>query len=249
MSIISNVLGHILRVIFEFVNNYGLSIVVFTLFVRLLLVPLMVKQIRSQKAMQDIQPKIKEIQEKYKNKPEKQQEELMKIYKEAKINPLAGCLPLLIQMPILIGLFNVLREPVLYGVFPNADVAAQAAQAGFLWIKDISATGSISLALLSGISAYFMQKMMTTGDEQTENMMKSMTYVMAAMSLFWGYTFQAGLAIYWITSNLFSIAQYQLITSPLKAKLADSKEAEVKDEKSGKPNNDEKSNKKDRNKK
>lgn len=249
MSIISNLLGHILRIIFEFVNNYGLSIVVFTLFVRLLLVPLMVKQIKSQKAMQDIQPKIKEIQEKYKNKPEKQQEELMKIYQEAKINPLAGCLPLLIQMPILIGLFNVLREPVLYGVFPNADVAAQAAQAGFLWVKDISATGSVSLALLSGVSAYFMQKMMTTGDEQTENMMKSMTYVMTAMSLFWGYTFQAGLAIYWITSNLFSIAQYQLITSPLKAKLADSKEAVVKDEKSGKPNSNAKSDKKDRNKK
>lgn len=249
MNAISNLLGHILRTIFEFVNNYGWSIVVFTLFVRLLLVPLMIKQIKSQKAMQDIQPKIKEIQEKYKNKPEKQQEELMKIYKEAKVNPLAGCLPLLIQMPILIGLFNVLKNPVLYGVFSNTDMANQAAQAGFLWIKDISATGNISLALLSGISAYFMQKMMTTGDEQTENMMKSMTYVMSAMSLWWGYTFQAGLAIYWITSNLFSIAQYQLITSPLKAKLADPKEALVKDEKSGKPSNDAKSSKKDGNKK
>ncbi|MEG0180308.1 MAG: YidC/Oxa1 family membrane protein insertase [Terrisporobacter sp.] len=236
MSIISNALGHILRIIFEFVNNYGWSIVVFTLFVRLLLLPLMVKQIKSQKSMQDIQPKIKEIQEKYKNKPEKQQEELMKIYKEAKINPLAGCLPLLIQMPILIGLFNVLREPVTYGVFANAELASQASQAGFLWIKDISATGSISLALISGVSAYFMQKMMTTGDEQTENMMKSMTYVMAAMSLYWGYSFPAGLAIYWITSNMFSIAQYQLITSPLKAKLADSKEEIVKNEKSGKSN-------------
>ena len=69
MNAISNLLGHVLRIIFEFVNNYGLSIVVFTLLVRLLLVPLMIKQIRSQKAMQDIQPKIKEIQEKYKNKP------------------------------------------------------------------------------------------------------------------------------------------------------------------------------------
>ena len=68
MNAISNLLGHILRIIFEFVNNYGLSIVVFTLFVRLLLVPLMIKQIKSQKAMQDIQPKIKEIQEKYKNR-------------------------------------------------------------------------------------------------------------------------------------------------------------------------------------
>ena len=115
MNAISNLLGHILRIIFEFVNNYGLSIVVFTLFVRLLLVPLMIKQIKSQKAMQDIQPKIKEIQEKYKNKPEKQQEELMKICQEAKINPLAGCLPLLIQMPILIGLFRVLQDPVAHG--------------------------------------------------------------------------------------------------------------------------------------
>lgn len=248
MNAISNLLGHILRIIFEFVNNYGWSIIVFTLFVRLLLVPLMVKQIKSQKAMQDIQPKIKEIQEKYKNKPEKQQEELMKIYKEAKINPLSGCLPLLIQMPILIGLFNVLRDPVTYGVFAD-QAALAAADTGFLWIQSISSTKNISLALLSGISAYFMQKMMTTGDEQTENMMKSMTYVMSAMSLFWGYTFQAGLAIYWITSNLFSIAQYQLITSPLKAKLADSKEAVVKDEKTGKTNNDAKSNKKDRSKK
>ena len=248
MSIISNILGHILRIIFEFVNNYGWSIIVFTLFVRLLLVPLMVRQIKSQKAMQDIQPKIKEIQEKYKNKPEKQKQELMKVYQDAKINPMAGCLPLLIQMPILIGLFNVLRDPVLYGVFPT-EAAYAAADTGFLWIKSISSTNNISLALLSGISAYFMQKMMTTGDQQTENMMKSMTYVMAAMSLFWGYTFQAGLAIYWITSNLFSIAQYQLITSPLKAKLADSKEALVKDEKSGKSNINAASEKNNRNKK
>ena len=205
MNAISNLLGHILRIIFEFVNNYGLSIVVFTLFV-------------------------------------------MKIYQEAKINPLAGCLPLLIQMPILIGLFRVLQDPVAHGVFTSAAEFAKA-DTGFLWIQSVSSTKHISLALLSGISAYFMQKMMTTGDEQTENMMKSMTYVMAIMSLFWGYTFQAGLAIYWITSNLFSIAQYQLITSPLKAKLADSKEALVKDEKSGKSNINAASEKNNRNKK
>ena len=139
------------------------------------------------------------------------------------------------QMPILMGLFGVLRDPVLYGVFPN-EAAYLAADTGFLWIQSISSTNNISLALLSGISAFVMQKMMTTGDEQTENMMKSMTYVMAAMSLFWGYSFPAGLAIYWITSNVFSIAQYRLITSPLKAKMADSKEEVVKDEKSGKSN-------------
>ena len=248
LDAIGNFLGIILSFIVNIVNDYAWSIIIFTILVRLCLLPLMVKQIKSTKAMQDIQPKMKEIQEKYKNKPEKQKEELMKIYQEAKINPLAGCLPLLIQMPILIGLFRVLQDPVAHGVFTSAAEFAKA-DTGFLWIQSVSSTKHISLALLSGISAYFMQKMMTTGDEQTENMMKSMTYVMAIMSLFWGYTFQAGLAIYWITSNLFSIAQYQLITSPLKAKLADSKEALVKDEKSGKSNINAASEKNNRNKK
>ena len=248
MNIIGNLLGHVLRIIYDVVQNYGWSIIVFTILVKVLLLPLTIKQTKSTKALQDIQPNLQEIQEKYKNKPEKQKEELMKIYQEAKINPLAGCLPLLIQMPILIGLFRVLQDPVAHGVFTSAAEFAKA-DTGFLWIQSVSSTKHISLALLSGISAYFMQKMMTTGDEQTENMMKSMTYVMAIMSLFWGYTFQAGLAIYWITSNLFSIAQYQLITSPLKAKLADSKEALVKDEKSGKSNINAASEKNNRNKK
>ena len=238
MSIISNLLGHILRIIFEFVNNYGLSIVVFTLFVRLLLVPLMVKQIKSQKAMQDIQPKIKEIQEKYKNKPEKQQEELMKIYQEAKINPLAGCLPLLIQMPILFGLFAVLREPWKFGLFSSQD-AFLAADTSFLWLKSLTAAGGftlqgLSMGILSGGSAYIMQKVMTPGDQDQAQTMKTMTYVMAAMSFYWGMTFPAGLAVYWTVSNIFSIAQYYLVMNPLKAKLANSKEEVINDNK--KPN-------------
>ena len=104
MNIISNLLGHVLKIIVEFVHNYGLSIILFTVFVKVLLLPLTIKQTKSTKAMQDIQPKLKEIQEKYKNKPEKQQQEIMNLYKEAKVNPVAGCLPLVIQMPILFGL-------------------------------------------------------------------------------------------------------------------------------------------------
>ena len=134
MNIISNALGHVLRIIFELVQNYGLSIILFTIVVKVLLLPLTIKQTKSTKAMQDIQPKILEIQTKYKDKPEKQQQEIMKIYTEAKINPLAGCLPLLIQMPILIALFSVLREPVTYGVFVDQAQFATAAK-GFLWIK------------------------------------------------------------------------------------------------------------------
>ena len=98
MNIISNALGHVLRIIFELVQNYGLSIILFTIVVKVLLLPLTIKQTKSTKAMQDIQPKILEIQTKYKDKPEKQQQEIMKIYTEAKINPLAGCLPLLLSL-------------------------------------------------------------------------------------------------------------------------------------------------------
>ena len=220
-------LGHVLRIIFELVQNYGLSIILFTIVVKVLLLPLTIKQTKSTKAMQDIQPKILEIQTKYKDKPEKQQQEIMKIYTEAKINPLAGCLPLLIQMPILIALFSVLREPVTYGVFVDQAQFATAAK-GFLWIKDLT-TPDVILAVLSGATTFLMQTLMMPKDQQ-QGSMKMMTYVMSAMMLFWGFSFPAGLTLYWTIGNVFAIAQHYLIMNPLRAKLAVSKE-EVVDEK------------------
>ncbi len=231
MSIISNLLGDVLRIIVEFIHNYGLSIILFTIFVKVLLLPLTIKQTKSTKAMQDIQPKMKEIQEKYKNKPEKQQQEIMSLYKEAKINPLAGCLPLLIQMPILFGLYAVLRDPVAYGVF--ADKAAFAnADMVFLWVQNLTKPDYI-LAIVSGVTTFIMQMLMMPKDQQ-QGSMKIMTYVMSAMMLYWGFMFPAGLTLYWTAGNLFSIAQHYLVMNPLRAKLANSKE-EVIDE--SKPRN------------
>nr|WP_317332247.1 YidC/Oxa1 family membrane protein insertase [uncultured Romboutsia sp.] len=227
MNIISNALGHVLRIIFELVQNYGLSIILFTILVKVLLLPLTIKQTKSTKAMQDIQPKIQEIQTKYKDKPEKQQQEIMKIYTEAKINPLAGCLPLLIQMPILIALFSVLREPVTYGVFADQAQFTSAAKE-FLWIKDLT-TPDVILAILSGATTFLMQMLMMPKDQQ-QGSMKVMTYVMSAMMLFWGFSFPAGLTLYWTIGNVFAIGQHYLIMNPLRAKLAVSKE-EVVDEK------------------
>ena len=224
LNAIGNFLGVILGFIVNIVGDYAWSIIIFTILVRLCLMPLMIKQIKSTKAMQDIQPKMQEIQEKYKNKPEKQQEELMKLCKDAKINPMAGCLPMFIQLPLL-------RDPVAHGVFAT-EAAYHAANHGFLWIASVSQTHNLSLGILSGVSAYFMQKSMATTDESQAQMMKSMTLVMTAMSFWWGYTYEAGLALYWTMSNIFSIAQYYLVTSPLKAKMANSKEEVVKDEKS-----------------
>lgn len=231
MSIISNLLGDVLRIIVEFIHNYGLSIILFTIFVKVLLLPLTIKQTKSTKAMQDIQPKMKEIQEKYKAKPEKQQQEIMNLYKEAKINPLAGCLPLLIQMPILFGLYAVLRDPVAYGVF--ADKAAFAnADMVFLWVQNLTKPDYI-LAIVSGVTTFVMQMLMMPKDQQ-QGSMKIMTYVMSAMMLYWGFMFPAGLTLYWTAGNLFSIAQHYLVMNPLRAKLANSKE-EVIDE--SKPRN------------
>ncbi len=123
-------IGWILASIFDVVGNYGLSIIVLTIVIKLVLLPLGVKQIKSMQAMQSIQPKVKELQKKYKGNKAKVQEETMKLYKEAGVNPLGGCLPLLLQFPILIAMYAVLRAPELRPVdtdgqpVPSAEAVA-----------------------------------------------------------------------------------------------------------------------------
>src|SRR5437763_15492908 len=106
-----NALGWVLSHIYSVVHNYGLSIILLTLGIRLVLLPLGLKQIRSMQAMQALQPQIKQLQQKYKGNKQKLNEEMMKLYKERGVNPLAGCLPMLLQIPVLIALYSVLRFP------------------------------------------------------------------------------------------------------------------------------------------
>ena len=227
MGQIASLFGIALKAIYGVIGNYGLSIIVFTIIVKMILMPLTVKQTKSTFAMSEINPKVKEIQAKYKNKPEKQNEEISKLYKESGINPLSGCLPILIQMPILMGLFYVFKDPVTHGVFASK-AAMAAANGNFLWIKALSKPDYI-LAVFSGVSAYLMQKVMTPKD-QIEGPMKMMSWLLAGMSLYWGFIFPAALTLYWGVSNIFSIFQYYLITRPLKSKL----EQEKADKEAGK---------------
>lgn len=220
MGHIADFLGTILKFIFSIVGSYGISIILFTIFVKMILLPLTVKQTKSTFAMSEINPKIQDIQKKYKDKPEKANEEITKLYKESGVNPLAGCLPLLIQMPILMGLFYVFKNPVAHGVF--ADKAAfDAVNGGFMWIKSMT-TPDYALAICSGASAYLMQQLMTPKD-QLKGSMKIMTWVMAGMSLYWGFIFPAALTLYWTVSNLFSVVQFYFITKPLKKRLENEK--------------------------
>ena len=227
MGQIASLFGIALKAIYGVIGNYGLSIIVFTIIVKMILMPLTVKQTKSTFAMSEINPKVKEIQAKYKNKPEKQNEEISKLYKESGINPLSGCLQILIQMPILMGLFYVFKDPVTHGVFASK-AAMAAANGNFLWIKALSKPDYI-LAVFSGVSAYLMQKVMTPKD-QIEGPMKMMSWLLAGMSLYWGFIFPAALTLYWGVSNIFSVFQYYLITRPLKSKL----EQEKADKEAGK---------------
>lgn len=174
--------------------SYGLSIILFTIAVKLLLLPLTIKQIKSTKIMQEMQPKMKAIQEKYKNDKEKLQQEMMHLYKETGFNPLAGCLPLLVQMPILIGIFWALKDFNYGEVIP-----------AFLWVPNLAHPDpTYALPIISALTT-FVQTYQTMPDVSGQN--KVMLY---GMPLFIGYIslqFPAGLVLYWVATNLLQIAQ------------------------------------------
>ena len=200
--------------LYGIVGNYGITIILFTVVVKLVLLPLTIQQLKSTKAMSVIQPKIKELQEKYKNDKEKLNVKTMELYKEHKINPVGGCLPLLIQLPIIFGLFEVLREPTKYIADP---VFTTAVNEAFLWIPNLSEPDKIILPILAGITTYFSMNSANTGAIQNQTM-KMMNMILPFMILWWGRSFPAGLTLYWVVSNLFQMAQQYLMPKVGKSK-------------------------------
>lgn len=174
-------------------ENYGLAIILMTIVIKLLLYPLTVKQVKSMKAMQDMQPEMKKLQEKHKKNPEVLQKEMAKLYKESGVNPLAGCLPLVAQMPILMGMFYALRDFNYVG------------DPQFLWMSSLSnADPFYILPVLSALTTFIQQKQTSAEMNQQTKMM------MIFMPLFIGWiscTFPSGLVIYWVVSNLMQILQ------------------------------------------
>lgn len=147
--------------------------------------------------MNEIQPKIKKLQTKYKNNPQKANEEMMKIYKEEGINPFSGCLPMLIQMPIIIALFYVFKD--LQGI--NG--------VGFLWIKDLSKPDQFYiLPILSGLTTYLSSVLLAPKDDGAQAMQaKTMSIFMSIFLVYVGFKFQASLVLYWVINNIFQTAQ------------------------------------------
>jgi len=185
---------HVLGWLLEFTGNYGLAIILLTLIVRIVILPLTVYQMRSMKKMQEIQPVLKSLQEKYKDNPEKLNQEMMALYQKERVNPFSGCLPLLVQLPILYALFAVFREfdPVAYGYTYQ-----------FLW-ADLSQR-DIPLAILTVVSMLLQQYLSGVATDPNQRMM---TWLMPIMFGWIAFTMpMSSLVLYWVVSTFFGLIQ------------------------------------------
>ncbi len=198
VKFVAKPLFSVLRSINEYTNNFGWAIIILTCGIKLLFVPLQYKSYKSMQGMKTIQGPVAKLQEKYKDDKQKLNTELMKLYKEHKVNPVGGCLPMFLQMPVFIALFNIL--------YMTIDLR----QAPFmLWIHDLSIQDPFYvLPVLMGASMFVQQKIMpTTADP---NMAKMMLILPIGLTFLF-VTFPAGLVLYWVTNNVLTIAQ-QFVT-------------------------------------
>lgn len=191
--------------------SYGITIIVFTIIIRIILLPLNIKQSRSQVKLQEIQPEVKKLQEKYKNDPQKSQQEMMNLYKEKGINPMSGCLPMLIQLPILWALFYAFKS------LPTKH--PEAAQVSFLWVHHLFGSDQyFILPILAGITTYLSSSMITPqGDSAQAKQTSTMNIFMAIFMVFMSWKFTAALVLYWVTNNLIQMGQTKIL------KMADQK--------------------------
>jgi len=202
-------------------HDFGIAVILLTVLIRLVLYPLMVQSIRAQKVLSELQPKIQEIQQKFKDDKQRQTKETMALYQREKINPFGGCLPLLIQLPILIALYQVFWKGLqagelskLYSFVPRPEMIDPT----FFGVVDLSQP-SLVLAFLAGILQFIQTKMITPKTSQKKDQMsqfsgmmqKQMLYFFPIFTVFILWRLPAAIGIYWVVTTLFSIAQQYLI--------------------------------------
>lgn len=193
-------------------GNFGLSIIVVTILIRLAILPLMIKQTKSSKAMQALQPEMKALREKYSSKDQKTQQKLqqetMALFQKHGVNPMAGCFPLIVQMPILIGFYHAIMR------------TREIAQDNFLWFDLGEKDPYYILPIVAGITTFIQQKIMMAGQEHNPQM-AMMLWMMPIMIVVFAISFPAALSLYWVVGNIFMIVQTYFIKGPdLKATAA-----------------------------
>ena len=210
---------HILNAIYGVVGNYGVAIIIVTVLMRIIIFPLTLKQEKSMKKMRDLQPEIEKIKEKYKDSPQEYQQKTAELYRESGVNPLGGCLPLLIQMPVFVAL---------YWAFSGNAIPADAK---FLWFTlkqpdRLFMIGNFAFNLLPILNVgvtYIQQKIMTsaTSGQESSQQMQTMLYMMPLMMLFIFYKMPSGVTLYYLVSGALSLVQQYFI---LKGRSDDGKD-------------------------
>ena len=215
---IVNILFQILKLIQGFAVDWGLSIIILVIIIRLLLTPLMIKSSKSTARMQVLQPKLQEIQDKYADDPTRQAEEMQKFYSENKFNPFGGCLPLLIQMPVLFALFTLLNNLPEYfsgesfsffNILPDLQTSASASLSQGIGVAAPYLIARALFAILTLIPQLYMSRNQTG---QQASSMRMMAVVMAVMMLWIGWGLPAGVLLYYDVSSLWQVVQQLFVT-------------------------------------
>ena len=228
MGIIATPIGYLLTFIYKLVGSYGISLIILTFIVKLALYPLYAKQIKSTANMSEMSEKSQEIQRRYANDREKMNEEMQKLYAESGFNPASGCLPMLIQFPIIMGLFALLRNPMKYMSDPDMMFANHES---FLWIKDLAQPDLWILPILAGLATFFAfsmnNAMMPQQPGASAGQNKAMNAIMKyffPLSILWlARSYPAGLAIYWAGGQFMQIF-FNIRINQIKKKMNEEKE-------------------------
>lgn len=222
MGILASPMSYLLTWIYDFIGNYGLALLVFTILIKGVMYPLYAKQIKTTMNMSKMQPKIKEIQQKYAKDKALMNQKMAELYKEEGGSMYGGCLPMLIQMIVIMGLFTLLRNPMNY---ISSDKMLFAIHESFLWIPDLAQPDKWVLPIIAGIATflatYFSQTNQMSGPnaDQMKMMTKMMKYVFPVMILLMARSYPAGLALYWSLNQIIQIF-YNIRFAKMKKKMS-----------------------------
>ena len=230
-AILSAPLAICLKALYNVTNNYGIALILLTVAIKLLLYPLYKKQIMSTAGMSELSPKIQAIQRKYADDRETMNQKIQELYQEEKINPMAGCLPMAVQMIVIMGLFNLLRYPLTY--LTDKDMVF-AVHENFLWISDLAQPDPWILPLLAGVAtfiSFWMSSKVGAMPGQQPGQGAAMTNVMKygfpIMIIWLAKTYPAGLAWYWFISQFIQIF-YNIRFGQLRKKMREESEAKMR---------------------
>lgn len=235
MGLLAKPLGWLLTLLYDLVGNYGICLIIVTLIVKLALYPVYKKQIFSTAGMMDIQPKMQELQRKYANDKETLNQKMAELYKEEGFNPMGGCLPMIVQMFVIMGLFGLLRNPMLYIADENMYFAIHER---FLWIEDLSQPDLWILPIAAGVATFFSFWMNQQTNPNVNSAVASgnimnviMKYFFPIMIVWLARTYPSGLAIYWFMSQFIQIffnLRFNMLRKALKEKNKPSKKKKKK---------------------